>query len=215
MTDRKLMSIMELANDILLKNNKSMTFADIYDAICEIKNISDEEKASMISQVYADFISSAKFIYVGDDEWDIKGRQAIELWDKDGAYYDEYPDFEEELSQFEDSDEDFDFDEDYEDEDEEDEDEEDNAYEHDFDIDDEDEEDLDEELDEDLDDEFMEEFKEDLDDEDAMYDDFESEEDEDYIEDEEDLVFEEESSEDFDDEEYNEYMDDYEKMYDD
>lgn len=199
MTDRKNMSIMELANDILSKSNKAMTFADIYHAVCEIKGIGEEEKANMISQVYADFISSAKFIYVGDDEWDSKGRQAIDLWDKDGAYYDEYPDFEEELSQFEDADEDFDLDEveeEKEDKDEEDE-------------------ELEDDIKEDIDDKLLEEFKEDLDDEDTMYDDFEKEEEEDYVEDEEDLVYEEETGEDFDDEEYNEYMDDYEKMYDD
>ncbi len=210
MTDRNLMSIMELAHDILTKNKKAMTFADIFDAICEIKNIGEEEKANIISQVYADFISSAKFVYVGDEEWDVKGRRSIELWDKDGAYYDEYPDFEEELSRFEDSDEDFDLDE------EDEEDEEESTYEHDFDIDDEDEEDIDEEDEEEIDEEFLEEFKEEFSDEDNMYDDFENEEEEDYIEDEEDLVFpEDEESEDFDDEEYNEYMDDYEKMYDD
>ena len=209
MTDRKQMSIMELAYDILAKNEKAMSFSDIYDTICEIKGMNEEEKAVLISQVYADFISSAKFIYVGDDEWDVKGRQAIELWDKDGAYYDEYPDFEEELSQFEDSDEEFDLDEEEE--------EEESSYESDFDIDDEDEEDdeLEEDIEEDIDNEFIKEFKEDFEKEDDMYDDFEEEEEEDYIEDEEDLVFEEESEEEFNDEEYNEYMDDYEKMYDD
>jgi len=89
---------MELAYQILHEEEKAMTFIEIYSKICEIKEISDEDKAENISQVYADFITSAKFIYVGEDEWDIKGRRAIDLWDKDGAYYDEYPDYEEELS---------------------------------------------------------------------------------------------------------------------
>ncbi len=191
MTKRKNMSIMELAYQILDEEGKALSFIELYDKICVEKEISEEEKLENISQIYTDFITSGKFIYVGDDEWDIKGRQVIELWDKDGAYYDEYPDYEEELSLYggekeidEYSIPDFD----------EEEDEEDSQYEDDFD-------------------------EEDIIDDDTEYDDFEDKE-EDYIEDEEDLLFEEdeedeETEEEFNDEEYNEYMDDYEEMYED
>jgi DNA-directed RNA polymerase subunit delta len=209
MTDRKNMSIMELANLILKENNKAMTFMEIFDRIVEEKEISPEEKMEMISQVYADFILSAKFIYVGDDEWDIKGRQAIDLWDKDGAYYDEYPDYEEELSAYDEID-DFDEEEDEEEVDEEEDEEDDNIYEKDYDV-----EDIEDdiELDDELDDEFNEDFSDD--DDESLFDEFE-EEDEDIDieeEEEEDFTYDIEE-EDFDDEEYNEYMDDYEKMYD-
>lgn len=200
MADRKYMSIMELAFQILSEKKRSITFVELFDLICAEKGINDEEKAEMISQVYSDFISSAKFIYVGDDEWDIKGRRAIDLWDKDGAYYDEYPDYEEELSLFEEDKLD---DDDIDDEDEyfsdakksdDDDDEDESIYEDDFDEDD------------------IE------DDEDVAYEEFEEKED-DYIEDEKDLIFDEplddEEKDEFDDEEYNEYMDDYEEMYED
>jgi len=210
MTNKKTVSIMELAYQILHEEEKAMTFIEIYSKICEIKEISDEDKAENISQVYADFITSAKFIYVGEDEWDIKGRRAIDLWDKDGAYYDEYPDYEEELSLYDEEKEPDEYTIDQFTEDEEDDE---NKYEDDFD-------------------------EDDIEDDESDYDEFEEEE-EDYIEDEEDLMFDEEDEEfadeeeeeeeseeeedtlepyeeeeDFDDEEYNEYMDDYEKMYD-
>ncbi len=212
MTNRKNMSIMELAYQILLEEERAMSFIELYDKICKEKEISEEDKAENISQIYSDFITSAKFIYVGDDEWDIKGRQAIDLWDKDGAYYDEYPDYEEELTLYDDEKEpdEYSIEEDLEEEDEED----DSAYEDDFD-------------------------EDDIEDDESDYDDFEDEED-DYIEDEEDLIYDEdeeddfedeeeedeeveeegfdeleEEGEEFDDEEYNEYMDDYEEMYDD
>jgi|AntAceMinimDraft_18_1070375.scaffolds.fasta_scaffold00010_54 DNA-directed RNA polymerase subunit delta len=196
MTDRKNMSIMELAYQMLLEQKKAMTFVELFDAICVEKQINEEEKAGMISQVYTDFISSAKFIYVGDDEWDIKGRRTIDLWDKDGAYYDEYPDYEEELNTFEDEK----HGNEYSLGDGVHEKEEDSVYEADV-------------TEEDIKDE-----------EDTSYDEFE-ENDEDYVEDEEDLKVEEvvkekvpedeEESAEFDDEEYNEYMDDYEEMYED
>jgi DNA-directed RNA polymerase subunit delta len=214
MTDRKNMSIMELANQILLDNEKAMTFSELYDLICTEKGLSEEEKAENISQVYSDFIASARFIYVGDDEWDIKGRQTIDLWDKDGAYYDEYPDYEEELSLYDSSvDDEYSIDEeedvDIEDEDEEEEDV--PQYEDDFDEDDIDD-DEDSEYDAFVDDD--EDYIED--EEDLIFDDEDLEDDEDYEADfEEDFEEETESEEDFDDEEYNEYMDDYEQMYDD
>ncbi|OQX93670.1 MAG: DNA-directed RNA polymerase subunit delta [Tenericutes bacterium 4572_104] len=198
MTKRKNMSIMELAYQILDEEGKALSFIELYDKICAEKEISEEEKLENISQIYTDFITSGKFIYVGDDEWDIKGRQIIELWDKDGAYYDEYPDYEEELSLYDGGKEvdeysipNFD----------EEEDEEESQYEDDFD-------------------------EEDIIDDDSKYDDFDDKE-EDYIEDEKDLLFEEEleeevedfdedeEEEEFNDEEYNEYMDDYEEMYED
>jgi len=196
MTDRKNMSIMELAHVILSEKEKAMSFVELYDIICAEKGIAEEEKAENTSQVYSDFITSAKFIYVGDDEWDIKGRQTIDLWDKDGAYYDEYPDYEEELSLFDEkADDEYSIKDDVPEE----EDEEEKVYEDDFDEDDIEDED------------------------DTEYDAFEDETEDDYIEDEEDLVFDEEAEEEvegeeveeFNDEEYNEYMDDYEEMYED
>jgi DNA-directed RNA polymerase subunit delta len=196
MADHKNMSIMELAYEILKKNEKSMTFVDLFSAIADEKDLSDDERESIIAQIYADFVSSGKFIYVGEDEWDIKGRQAIDLWDKDGAYYDEYPDYEEELSLYEDELED--------------EDEDESEYEKDY-----DESDV-----EDDEDEFIDDFDDELtEEEEELYNEFQEEEfDEEELDEEEEFEeFEEfeEEEEDFDDDEYNQYMDDYEEMYED
>lgn len=211
MTDRKNMSIMELAYQILLENERAMTFNELFEAICTEKGINEEEKANLASQVYTDFVSSAKFIYVGDDEWDVKGRRAIDLWDKDGAYYDEYPDYEEELLNFEDEKVDeysidpivkTDGDE---------EDEEESIYEDDFDEDDIEDDDSDYDDFEEDEEEFEEDddiaFEEDLDEEDK---DFEEEQEE-VVEE----VAEEDEAEEYDEDQYNEYMDDYEDMYED
>lgn len=206
MTDRKNMSIMELAYQILLENERAMTFNELFEAICTEKGINEEEKANLASQVYTDFVSSAKFIYVGDDEWDVKGRRAIDLWDKDGAYYDEYPDYEEELLNFEDEK----VDDEYSIEEvvESDEDEEESIYEKDIDEDDIEDDDSDYDDFEEDDEEFEEEediaFEEDLDEEDKDLD-------------EEDVIEEEieEEVEEYDEDQYNEYMDDYEDMYED
>lgn len=185
MADWNQLSLLEAAETILSSNKQPMSFVELYQAICEVKELSEEDKSELISQVYADFIVSAKFVYVGDDLWDLKSRQSIDLWDKDGAYYDEFPDYAEELAEDEDEEEELD---------EEDEDEE-------IDEDEEEEDKYEEDLD----------FDEELEEEDIDYDGFEDDE-EDFIEDESDIAPEDE--EDFDDDKYNEYMDDYEKMYD-
>jgi len=108
MTDLKQLSLMEAAERILSQNKNPMTFLELFKSLSDSKEMTDEEKAAVISQFYADFIVSAKFIYMGDDLWDLKVRQSIDMWDKDGAYYQEFPDTEgeEEEVEFEAEDED-------------------------------------------------------------------------------------------------------------
>jgi len=94
MTDIKQLSLMETAERILAQNKNPMTFLELFKSLSDSKEMTDEEKAAVISQFYSDFIVSAKFIYMGDDLWDLKYRQSIDMWDKDGAYYQEFPDAE-------------------------------------------------------------------------------------------------------------------------
>lgn len=189
MTSWNQMSLLEAAEQILLQHKQPMSFLELFQLICEAKELSEVERNEIIAQVYADFITSAKFVYVGDDQWDLKSRQSIDLWDKDGAFYQEFPDYEEDLEEIEeDEEEDDDL---KEDDDEEDDDLEEDEFEE--------EDEIEKEAD-------FDEFEDDID-----YEDFVDDEAE-FVEDEEDIVVED--AEDFDDEKYNEYMDDYEKMYD-
>jgi DNA-directed RNA polymerase subunit delta len=192
MTDWNQLSILEAAETLLLENKQPMSFLELLQAISEVKKLTEEEKNDITSQVYADFIVSAKFVYVGDDLWDLKSRQSIDLWDKDGAYYDEFPDYKEDEP------------EEFDDDEEEDEEEETEEFDSEKDEDEEDEDEY--EFEEEEDELEADEFEDDID-----YDDFDDVEDE-YLEDETDLPVEDET--DFDDDKYNEYMDDYEKMYD-
>lgn len=94
MTDLRQLSLMEAAEQILSQNKNPMTFLELFQSLSTAKEMTDDEKAAVISQFYADFIVSAKFIYMGDDLWDLKYRQSIDMWDKDGAYYQEFPEYE-------------------------------------------------------------------------------------------------------------------------
>jgi DNA-directed RNA polymerase subunit delta len=97
MTDLKQMSLMEAAEQILRSNKEPMTFYELFHALSEAKELTELDRQRLIAQFYADFIISAKFIYMGDDLWDLKSRQSIDLWDKDGAYYQEFPEDDEEV----------------------------------------------------------------------------------------------------------------------
>ena len=96
MVDLKQLSMIEAAERVLIQNKQPMTFMELFKSLSEAKELGDEEKARIISQFYADFICSARFIYMGDDMWDLKSRQSIDMWDKDGAYYQEFPELDEE-----------------------------------------------------------------------------------------------------------------------
>jgi len=183
MADWNQMSLMEAAEQKLFESNKPLSFMELFQEICDIKGITEEERNEMISQVYTDFILSAKFVYVGEDLWDLKSRQSIDLWDKDGAFYQEFSSFEEDEEEDtyeEDDDYEDDFDNDEEDEDEDEEDEEDESiYEEDDDYDEfdedeedfvEDEEDIDDVEDDDSDDYDEDEYNEYMDNYEDMYD---------------------------------------------
>jgi DNA-directed RNA polymerase subunit delta len=88
MTDLKQLSFIEAAEAIMRGNKEPMTFLELFKLLAEAKELTDADRARMISQFYSDFITSAKFIYMGDDRWDLKSRQSIDLWDKDAYYQD-------------------------------------------------------------------------------------------------------------------------------
>ena len=185
MSDYKMKSFVEIADELLREKKDPRTFMELFEEIAELKAYDDDEKSRKISTLYTDFITSGKFVYVGEDKWDLKEHQPVDLWDKDGAFYDEFPDYEEELEA------------EYDEEDEEEED-----YDEEASIDEEDEE---EELD-------YDEFEEE---ETIGYDEFEEDEEDYLEDEADLLFDDDEEEDDFDTEKYNEYMDEYEDMYDD
>ena len=84
------LSLVDVAEIKLREAREPMNIYDLYDKICEEKEITDENKDNQISQFYADITTSAKFVYVGENTWDLKDNQKTDLWEKDGSYYKEY-----------------------------------------------------------------------------------------------------------------------------
>ncbi|MDE6013867.1 MAG: DNA-directed RNA polymerase subunit delta [Anaeroplasmataceae bacterium] len=177
------MSLLEVAIYLMEQKKTKQSIRALIKETLEMKGIDDVD-GSLATQLYIDITTSSKFVYMGNEEWDLKIRQSLDEYDKDGSAFntkgDEYE--EDDLSD------------DIEDEDEYDEDEDDDEYDEDSDEDEEDDE-YDEDSDEDEEDD---EYDEDSDELDSIIDGDETER---YSED------------DFDEDKYNDLMDDYEDIY--
>ena len=178
------MSLIEIALEIMESSNEPLNIYTLIKETLNRKGVSDED-GTLAAKLYTDISISSKFVYMGDDLWDLKSRQSLDMFDKDGSSFIN-PD-----EEYTDKDDTYDEDEDEEsDED---------------DLDDLDDEDEDEESDEDDDND---------EDEDNRYDDLDEENYEDEESDEDDLEDEDDDRYD-DEDKYNKIMDDYEDLYED
>lgn len=157
------MSLLEIAIYLMEQKKAPQSIRALIGEVLEIKGIDDAD-GTFATQLYIDITTSSKFVYMGNGEWDLKCRQSLDEYDKDGSAFNvKGADLEDEPSE---EDEDLDEvldDEDLEDEDHEDDEEDDEDEYADEDDEDEDYESYDEEDDEDsiIDGEITERYSED------------------------------------------------------
>lgn len=80
------MSMLSVAEDILKNHNGKMKINDLMQQALEAKGLDDLENENKI-QLYLDITTSSLFVYMGDEEWDLKERQSLEMFDKDGSEF--------------------------------------------------------------------------------------------------------------------------------
>ena len=80
-------SMIETAVGLLKRKRNPQKFNNIYKEVSETLGFSDEDMQENIARFYNDLSLSALFIYTGSNEWDLKERQPIELWDKDASHF--------------------------------------------------------------------------------------------------------------------------------
>ncbi len=83
-------SLIVSAIRVLEEKKEPMEFYALFTYLCDEKDYSSKERAALITRFYSDITTSAKFVYTGDNNWDLKERQKTELWEKDGSYFKEY-----------------------------------------------------------------------------------------------------------------------------
>ncbi|MBN2604866.1 MAG: DNA-directed RNA polymerase subunit delta [Bacilli bacterium] len=90
MPNIKEQALIDAATRILKEKKEPLEFYELFNIVCGEKEYSDEMKLELVTQFYTDISISAKFVYTGDNMWDLKEHQKTELWEKDGSFYKEY-----------------------------------------------------------------------------------------------------------------------------
>ena len=83
-------SLIDAAGLLLESEKKPLNLYDLFDRITADAGLSETAKKAAITKFYTDLTISAKFVYVGNNEWNLKVNEKIELWEKDGSFYKEY-----------------------------------------------------------------------------------------------------------------------------
>ena len=98
MNKLKTLEMVDVAEHILKENNEPMEIQLLFKAVAEIKEI-NLDNVDKLTQLYMDITQSGKFVYAGEDKWDLKIGN-LHLWDDDGSSFitvEEVEDNEEEL----------------------------------------------------------------------------------------------------------------------
>ena len=78
------MSLLEIATQLMEEHDG---LYNIYELIRDTlaKKGFDVNDIDTAAQLYVDMIASSNFVYMGEDMWDLKARQSLEQYDKDGS----------------------------------------------------------------------------------------------------------------------------------
>lgn len=118
-------SLIELALEVMEETSGPINIYELIQKTLAKKGIQEDPNFDYAAKLYTDIIISSKFVFLGDDNWDLKSRQSLDEFDKDGSsfaikdakerLYEEDEDEEDDIDIDEDSD-DEDSDDDYDDE---------------------------------------------------------------------------------------------------
>lgn len=86
MENIKQMSMLEVAIKLMNEKRSEQPIDKIIRETLEMKGLDDPE-GDLAAQLYIDITSSSCFVYMGEGNWDLKSRQSLEQWDKNGAAY--------------------------------------------------------------------------------------------------------------------------------
>lgn len=81
----KNLAMVDVAYEILKDSDKPVAIQELFSQIAEIKEIQLDD-IDKLTQLYMDITQSGKFVYCGDDKWDLKEGN-LHLWDDDGSSF--------------------------------------------------------------------------------------------------------------------------------
>ena len=80
------MSLIEISLEIMEKLEGPINIYKLIEDTLAKKGISDPD-GTIAAKLYTDITISSKFVYMGEDNWDLKSRQSLDQFDKDGSSF--------------------------------------------------------------------------------------------------------------------------------
>ena len=94
------LSMLEVAVELLTQKKTPQNIATLIQEVLELKGL-DDPNGVLAAQLYIDITTSSSFVFCGEGKWDLKTRQSLELFDRDGSFFntgEEYEEEEEEIA---------------------------------------------------------------------------------------------------------------------
>lgn len=80
------MSLLEIALKLMDQKRGAQNIRSLIKEALEMKGVDDPD-GELATQLYIDITTSSKFVYMGNEEWDLKERQSLDEFDKDGSAF--------------------------------------------------------------------------------------------------------------------------------
>ena len=94
------LSMLEVAIELLNQKKTPQAITSLIQEVLELKGL-DDPNGVLAAQLYIDITTSSSFVFCGEGKWDLKTRQSLELFDRDGSFFntgEEYEEEEEEIA---------------------------------------------------------------------------------------------------------------------
>ena len=92
------MSLIEIALEIMDEKKEPIDIYTLIEETLARKGVIDTD-GTYAAKLYTDITTSSKFVFMGENKWDLKSRQSLDQFDKDGSSFnskDDYDNAEEE-----------------------------------------------------------------------------------------------------------------------
>ena len=94
------LSMLEVAIELLNQKKTPQLITTLIQEVLELKGL-DDPNGVLATQLYIDITTSSSFVFCGEGKWDLKTRQSLEMFDRDGSFFntgEEYEEEEEEIA---------------------------------------------------------------------------------------------------------------------
>ena len=89
------MSMVEVAIELMKQKRSPQAIISLINEVLEMKGLDDLD-GSLATQLYVDITTSSDFVFCGEGKWDLKSRQSLDVYDRDGSYFNTGEEFEDE-----------------------------------------------------------------------------------------------------------------------